>query len=1404
MRRQERDPPLQRDRPVGPGQKHAGDDGNRDDLTLKNEVEHWRDVDVDGHRRHEQSRHNEETPVIHCRLRPSLHRVFRKHLVENILLAATHSLVSLSESWTLKSVVAPSLPFKTVRTIKFLRAFFKMSGESEDDESEFEPTWRSEGSEYLNRDVIRTILDTRETSQGRVVGWLGADESDFVDKHGKPAPLWRIHYHAGELKGDFEDLELTELLESLVPLNKKRKEPSPSSSTSLAKSVVPRRAAASKAMARGFVDTQNETISKTQRRRDVGTALVREAVLKVSMDLGSRWVKTKDVAQKCYKLLELGKAREILNDLKRGDDDEDYGDLEEDLKRSLNQSKVEEYVEELARTKRLSRRNGTVALPDKKHVAQNAAYDVALAGNEEEEDDAWPAWRERRVGARIRAVRGDSEDNLPKPEASSSSSAFHEKKEIVGEEAHGIKNSDLLSEVVSRVSQEVLAEISAESSSPSPSTFWSFGSASKKVATARSIHKADVQSSVVTAVMGDAAILNHDPARGWHRELKPRRSGDKSDCYYYPPCGTKQLRSRPEVGRYFDTFPEARKGVDNATGSEILLDVTDFKFGQGKPSAAELRRCRPFDHTKITYEINRRWETMSEEEKMSYEKRAREARDAAVAAELEAARRVRDRVRQAAIKEANSSYADALRAGLDVAAHHFPGVEWITLLTDETDDDVKNDLLRQHKAEGRNGDDENRLRFDDGLRRPRRRAANADYTDRPKTSTEIVAESLEEDERIDWPALAERVSGIEAEKQESRRCVAIDENPAKTIRESLAVLLRSFKARRRFADLTGDYEAWRQWRARTADEEVDFEASNLRRSKRTEAVLRALVLKVLSQNLPPPPSREDVDEGDADELESELFHRRLEVDGLLGVARLVSLDGVKKWVARLDDGQTRTFADEMELVRAIARCGQPELLWPELSNSIDPLMNKDIQVFWPLDSQFYEGRIVSVELGDEPLASRQQNTSNARLHLVFYPQDGSSEWLDLRFERIRFVDATRAHKDCVKILKQLNGADVHLLFCKPVNAELLGLADYHDVIERPMDLETILFKLRTGQYDGTPASSREATTVVDMSLDHVVATNIIVGVRADLKLTYQNAIRYNDDVPERRAVAHEARRMIQLSADLFSRISSVTGSKKVKPKATTIRGRRPAMKVQEDDDDDIDVDEDDGDDDDFEYKSVEEEDLEDEDDDDDSYEEESKRKNNNVQRRRPASVLLSDTKKHAVEKIFSFEQLLATVPIVSDVDQFSHPPGINLTQVTVRSRKVNHYEKGDTVFVGRASLEREHFETSHAGPSPYLGTVVGERWEIRHELARAALGHVLGSLVRTGHVVEVSDRDEGTGFVAAHLYSKGNPPVVERKQRVREEFKLPHSDLPKSEYELMREENVRRNNEYLKAMGLGA
>ena len=89
--------------------------------------------------------------------------------------------------------------------------------------------WRSEGSVLLGLDLVRSVFDASgsPTAQvkAKVIGWLPAAVSDYVDGAGKPAALYRICYLDGTVRGDVEDLVEDEVRGSvpLAPLPKRRK-----------------------------------------------------------------------------------------------------------------------------------------------------------------------------------------------------------------------------------------------------------------------------------------------------------------------------------------------------------------------------------------------------------------------------------------------------------------------------------------------------------------------------------------------------------------------------------------------------------------------------------------------------------------------------------------------------------------------------------------------------------------------------------------------------------------------------------------------------------------------------------------------------------------------------------------------------------------------------------------------------------------------------------------------------------------------------------------------------------------------------------------------------------------------------------------------------------------------------
>ena len=104
---------------------------------------------------------------------------------------------------------------------------------------------------------------------------------------------------------------------------------------------------------------------------------------------------------------------------------------------------------------------------------------------------------------------------------------------------------------------------------------------------------------------------------------------------------------------------------------------------------------------------------------------------------------------------------------------------------------------------------------------------------------------------------------------------------------------------------------------------------------------------------------------------------------------------------------------------------------------------------------FYEGLVVASRQG-APLTQPPAygEASPAREHLVLY-DDGSSEWLTLKNEKVRYVQATRAAQLVGQVTASLSADDDMDWFAAPVEAEALGLVDYHNVVSEPMDLGTV-------------------------------------------------------------------------------------------------------------------------------------------------------------------------------------------------------------------------------------------------------------------------------------------------------------------------------------------------------------
>ena len=85
-----------------------------------------------------------------------------------------------------------------------------------DTSAEAESEWRTEGSAYVGRGILRTVQDDGQLSEGwgKITGWLSAAESDFVNDDGTPAALWHVVFDDVAL-GE-EDLEEHEVKAAVI------------------------------------------------------------------------------------------------------------------------------------------------------------------------------------------------------------------------------------------------------------------------------------------------------------------------------------------------------------------------------------------------------------------------------------------------------------------------------------------------------------------------------------------------------------------------------------------------------------------------------------------------------------------------------------------------------------------------------------------------------------------------------------------------------------------------------------------------------------------------------------------------------------------------------------------------------------------------------------------------------------------------------------------------------------------------------------------------------------------------------------------------------------------------------------------------------------------------------------
>uniref|UniRef100_A0A7S2S8H1 Uncharacterized protein n=2 Tax=Mucochytrium quahogii TaxID=96639 RepID=A0A7S2S8H1_9STRA len=118
-----------------------------------------------------------------------------------------------------------------------------------------------------------------------------------------------------------------------------------------------------------------------------------------------------------------------------------------------------------------------------------------------------------------------------------------------------------------------------------------------------------------------------------------------------------------------------------------------------------------------------------------------------------------------------------------------------------------------------------------------------------------------------------------------------------------------------------------------------------------------------------------------------------------------------------------------------------------------------------------------------------------------------------------------------KVLENLMNDPVAGPFLEPVDAEALGLTDYHQVITEPMDLGTIQTRLSKGYYQpqfGPQDGKRKKKKCLSKWIDPVLLTQ-------DLKLVFNNCIQYNAADSE---ICAAARRMLDRRSRLWGRFGS--------------------------------------------------------------------------------------------------------------------------------------------------------------------------------------------------------------------------------------------------------------------------
>ncbi|KAH9374865.1 hypothetical protein HPB48_015301 [Haemaphysalis longicornis] len=97
---------------------------------------------------------------------------------------------------------------------------------------------------------------------------------------------------------------------------------------------------------------------------------------------------------------------------------------------------------------------------------------------------------------------------------------------------------------------------------------------------------------------------------------------------------------------------------------------------------------------------------------------------------------------------------------------------------------------------------------------------------------------------------------------------------------------------------------------------------------------------------------------------------------------------------------------------------------------------------------------------------------------------------------------TEQMKYCNSILKGLPANEHALPFPEPVDAELLGLRDYYEVIKHPMDMGTVKHKMDDREYDSPEAYGEDIRLVFSSCRRYNPPEHVVVAIAIELRTLF--------------------------------------------------------------------------------------------------------------------------------------------------------------------------------------------------------------------------------------------------------------------------------------------------------------